>query len=62
MYNSLTLPCQYPDCEKRGFWRRQNTAYQDNKSNYCCLCNQHADENDEYWDEMWKEYYYSVLP
>jgi len=36
--------------------RRQNTAYNDEESNYATLCAEHHAESDEYWEERWHEY------
>lgn len=37
--------------------RRQNTAYLDEESNYCVLCEGCQVEADAYWQERWDEYY-----
>lgn len=39
----------------------QNTKYQDKYSNYFCGCKECVEENDRYWDEMWEDYYKSIL-
>lgn len=41
--------------------RRQNTAYQDEESNYITVCRECFDEVEEYWDERWKEYHNSIF-
>ena len=44
-------------CGSFGIKHRQNTRYEDNQSNFRCLCAACQDVNDTYWDEMWREYY-----
>lgn len=48
-------------CEKCGrgnaITYRQHTFYQNKDDNYVTLCPICKIENDEYWDEMWKDYY-----
>ena len=47
--------CGY--CELRtGQWRRQNTQYADDRSNWVFLCESCNVENEEYWAEMWSDY------
>lgn len=41
--------------------RRQNTAYVKDESNYAVLCNHCQAEADEYWSDMWAEYYSGCL-
>jgi hypothetical protein len=36
--------------------RRMNTAYIEEKSNYCCVCKDCYQEVEAYWDERWSEY------
>ncbi len=36
---------------------RQRTMYHDDESNYATLCGECSEENDEYWDDMWADYY-----
>jgi hypothetical protein len=48
--------CSY--CEQPGAQvRRQNTAYDQDISNWTCLCDECAKENYEHWQEMWQMYY-----
>ena len=51
----------YGPCFCRGHRRVQNTAYVDEKKNWVFLCDTCMEANDEHWDEMWREYYGSVL-
>ncbi len=47
-------------CEKEGAdvqRRRQNTSYADDESNFATLCNECQTEANEYWAELWAEYY-----
>lgn len=36
---------------------RQNTAYVDDFKNYFRGCEDCREQNDEYWAEMWNDYY-----
>ena len=53
-------------CPQCGHWlrkvktMRQNTAYVDDKLNFFTGCKECQKRNDEYWDEMWNQYYNSV--
>ena len=52
------IKCQ--GCEKEGpdvQRRRQNTAYENDESNYATLCDDCQKYADEYWHERWAEYY-----
>lgn len=40
---------------------RQQTAYVDDESNFAVFCPTCQDETDKYWQEMWTDYYNSVL-
>lgn len=40
---------------------RQNTMYNDDERNFVTLCPECRIENDEHWEEMWKEYYRGLL-
>ena len=44
-------------CQRLGKRRRQNTAYNDEESNWVHLCDQCFEQNEKYWGEMWSEYY-----
>lgn len=37
---------------KRSFWRRQRTAYEDDRSNWFVGCEDCHEINDEHWDDM----------
>ena len=54
-----------PHCKgvrnSNGFWKRQNTHYEDAESNWAFLCEKCHEENDEHWAEMWAEYHAGVL-
>lgn len=39
----------------------QNTRYHDEYSNYFCGCKDCEEENDMYWEDMWRDYWSSVL-
>lgn len=39
----------------------QRTAYHDPEANFFYGCRQCHEYNDQYWDEMWREYYGSIL-
>ena len=39
----------------------QRTMYVNEEDNWVTLCELCKEENDEYWDEMWKEYYRECL-
>jgi hypothetical protein len=53
-------PCYM--CQKEtGEFRRQHTAYVNEASNWSFLCDPCQKEADEYWDDMWTEYYHSVM-
>ena len=62
----MITPKDLPDqvvcarCQLRpGEWRRQNTQYHDDRSNWVFLCESCNRENEAYWDDMWAEYYSS---
>ena len=40
--------------------RRQASAYPNDESNFAPLCDECQKEADEYWKEMWNEYYSAV--
>ena len=49
-------------CKKNGAKkRRQNTNYPNDESNFAILCDDCQKDADEYWREMWDEYYKEVL-
>lgn len=55
-------------CPMCGCWfcrgvkrRRQNTAYEDEESNYVTVCPTCFEEIEEYWDERWADYNSSRL-
>lgn len=54
-----------PHCGRWLCWgvkrRRQNTAYEDEESNYITVCRECFDEIQALWDERWIEYYSSRL-
>lgn len=53
--------CLFNGCGKIGEWRAQQTAYENKEANFACLCEEHQQETDEYWNEMWREYYSGLL-
>ena len=48
-------------CFRRGKRRRQNTSYYDDRLNWTFLCDECMEKNQEYWDDMWSEYYSQVM-
>lgn len=48
-------------CSNTGKRRIQNTAYQNDESNYRTLCPECQKAEDKHWDEMWTNYYRSVI-
>ncbi len=48
-------------CFNIGEKRRQRTSYVDDELNWCFLCDDCMKGNQEYWDDMWNEYYSQVL-
>lgn len=45
-----------------GEWHRMNCAYIDEQQNWAWLCQDCYDEVTKMYDEMWQEYYNSVIP
>ena len=43
------------------YWRRQNTMYWDDRSNWACLCAECQEGNDRHWADMWADYYRGCL-
>ena len=62
--NEEDLP-QKVICEKCrikfGQWRRQNTQYYIDRSNWVFLCDDCQEENEEYWAERWSDYNAGLL-
>lgn len=61
---SRFLPlCQGFDspCWHFGKKRRQNTQYVDDERNFVFMCDKCAKINSEHWQEMWNDYWRSVL-
>lgn len=48
-------------CFNYGYRQRQNTQYVDDERNYVHLCDECMIQNEEYWAEMWADYYSSRL-
>jgi len=48
-------------CENIGTWRRQNTQFYNERSNWDCLCGECQKYRNEHWDEMWAMYYSQIL-
>ncbi len=50
-------------CPQCGKWLhlittyRQHTAYEDDERNFFTGCKRCCERNDEYWEEMWNDYY-----
>ncbi len=53
--------CQRCMKEKNVITYHQRTMYEKEEDNWVTLCESCKEENDEYWDEMWKEYYRGCL-
>ena len=56
-------PCTGFDspCGKPARFRRQNTQYAEEISNWVCMCDDCFDKNEEYWTDRWEEYYSGIL-
>lgn len=54
-------PCEHCGCKTRNGHRRQNTKFHDDSRNYLRLCDFCWDLNEEYWADMWSEYWSMVL-
>jgi hypothetical protein len=53
-----------PDCARwrRGVSRRrQSTRYVDDELNYIVCCPACFDDVEEYWDDMWSDYYQGCM-
>lgn len=51
-----------PSCGDPGAtYNRQMTAYANDASNYAWACDPCQKDLNEYWDEMWRDYYAGVL-
>lgn len=61
--NKRNIKCDCPDKNQphQGLIRRQNTAYQNNNYNYIIACDEEFKRIEEYWGEMWNEYYKIVM-
>ena len=54
--------CQHCKKEKPDVRRtRQHTQYADDDRNFVILCGRCREENDEYWNDMWAEYYQNCM-
>jgi protein-arginine kinase activator protein McsA len=52
--------CQ--NCEREDAVRyHQNTKFVDEERNWVTLCPPCAEENDEYWADMWSQYYQGCM-
>lgn len=51
-------PCKA--CGDPGRLRRQNTAYVEDALNWQTLCDSCQEEANEYWSEMWAQYYSEI--
>jgi len=54
------LICDRCGCEKATI-NRQMTYYEEDASNWQTLCPPCQEESDENWNQMWKEYYGSIM-
>jgi hypothetical protein len=63
--NPFNLPqkskCEFGCCQKEGEFRRQNTQYELERSNWGYFCEEHQEEVDAHWEDMWKDYWSSRL-
>lgn len=50
-------PCKNMNTEKQ----RQNTRYVDDERNWVTLCPKCMKDNEEYWQDMWDDYYSDCL-
>jgi hypothetical protein len=50
-------PCDSMNAKRR----RQNTQYCDDEMNWVVLCDECMKWNDQYWKDMWSDYYSDVL-
>ena len=48
-------------CFHIGKKRRQRTAYYDDELNWVFMCDECMKYNNEYWNDMWNEYYSQVI-
>ncbi len=48
-------------CFNIGKKRRQRTAYVDDDLNWCFLCDECMEYNNEHWNDMWNDYYRLVM-
>jgi len=55
--------CEHPHCNETEdlVFYHQRTRYVEEDRNWVTLCPVHRKENDEYWDDMWAEYYSGLL-
>ena len=55
-------PFKCINCGSQNAFRcRQRTLYNDEEENFVNLCEICEKENDEYWQDMWEEYYRNAL-
>jgi hypothetical protein len=59
--NSGTSKGAEGPCFQIGYGFRQNTAYIDEERNWTHLCSECQIVNDEYWSDMWSDYYSSRI-
>lgn len=52
---SAGTPCTV--CGDPGSRRRQNTAFANDEMNWQTLCDDHQEEANEYWADMWSQRY-----
>ena len=56
--NGPRVPCNRCQCcDDTVYKRSQNTAYNDEESNYAVLCSECQVEADAMWQDQWDEYY-----
>jgi len=55
---SDSLVCQHCQNKRKSVRKtRQNTKYVNEESNFVTLCYTCRKENDDYWEDMWNDYY-----
>jgi 3-deoxy-D-arabino-heptulosonate 7-phosphate (DAHP) synthase class II len=48
-------------CNNIGLKLRQNTAYVDDRRNFVIMCSDCFEMNQQYWEEMWRDYWSDKL-
>jgi len=48
---------QNESCQNQGTWRRRNTGYPEPEQNWVFMCDNCFEQEQEFWNEQWREYY-----